>query len=143
MITIISDREKKMEKYKGFSLIELMIVVAIVAIIVTVAVPSYQDSLKKSKRSDAKAALLNVQMAQEKYRSNNPSYSTLANIGVTTSSPDGYYTIALVGTPNGTTFVATATPTGSQTGDSCGTFAVNQSGELTTGSYASSDCWNN
>lgn len=143
-----------MRKQTGFSLIELMIVVAIVAIIMVVAVPSYQDSLQKSRRADAKVALLDIQMAQEKFRSNNPTYATALNTtnfspskvivsGTTGTSPDGYYTIAFVGTPTASSFVATAAPTGAQTGDSCGTFAINQSGELSTGSYASTDCWNN
>ena len=136
----------------GFTLIELMIVVAIVAILAGVALPSYQGYIQRAKRADAKTSLLDVRLLQEKYRGNNPTYGTLAQIGapalsadgLSSTSADGHYTIAIVGTPTGTTYVATATPAvgGDQVGDSCGTFAINASGELTTaGTYASAECW--
>jgi type IV pilus assembly protein PilE len=69
---------------RGFSLIELMVAVAIVAVIAAVAYPSYQSSIRKGKRADAMAAISLVQQAQERWRSNNPSYSTnLGSLGVT------------------------------------------------------------
>ncbi|MDD5578393.1 MAG: type IV pilin protein [Methylobacter sp.] len=128
----------------GFTLIELMIVVAIIAILASIAYPAYQEYVKRAKRADAKTALLQAQMAQEKYRANNVSYGTLVQIGTSSTSPDGYYTIATVGTLDGTNYTVTATPAGSQIGDSCGTFAVKKSptndGPYYTG-YASATCW--
>jgi type IV pilus assembly protein PilE len=114
----------------GFTLIELLIVVVVIGILTAIAVPSYMDSVRKSRRADGKTALMTYAQAQEKYRANNPTYATtLASISINTTSPDGYYTIALVGTPNATSHSATATPTakGGQSSDSC-TFTVTQDG---------------
>jgi type IV pilus assembly protein PilE len=123
----------------GFTLLELMIVIAIIGILASIAYPAYTEHVKRSKRADAKTALLNVQLAQEKYRANHTSYGSLDDIGAADASPDGYYEIAISGTPDATTYTATATP--NYTDSACGTFALNQDGKLTTGGYASADCW--
>lgn len=131
----------------GFTLIELMITVAVVAILAGIAYPSYMEYVKKARRADAKAALLKVQLAEDKYRTNSTSYGTLAQIGVSAASPDQYYTIAIDGASlSATAYTATATPTGGQTGDSCGTFAVNQEGKTTSASVQTTtakvqECW--
>ncbi|MBY4678234.1 type IV pilin protein [Marinobacterium arenosum] len=125
----------------GFSMIELMVVVAIVAIIGAVALPSYNSYIQQSRRADAMAALFSLQIAQEKYRANNTSYgASVAAIGVAATSPEGYYTVA-VASSAANSFVGTAAPTGSQAGDACGTFAVDNTGPNYTGSYAAADCW--
>jgi type IV pilus assembly protein PilE len=128
------------KRSSGFTLIELMIVVVIIGILAGIAYPSYEEYLTHSKRSDAKAALLQAQMAQEKYRANHVTYGTLEQIGISSLSPDGYYTIA-VSNPTSTTYTITATPSRTQTDSTCGTFAVNQGGKDYSGSYASSACW--
>lgn len=129
---------------RGFTLLELMIAVAIVGILAAIAYPSYRESVMKSRRSDAKAALLQVQLAQEKWRANNPTYGTLAQIGVGATSGEGYYTIAVAGN-TATAYNATATPTGAQASDKCGTFTINQAGQKgVTGAaagYTAANCW--
>lgn len=129
--------------HKGFTLIELMIVVVVIAVLAALAIPAYQGYTEQARRADAKSALLAIQLAQEKYRANNTTYGTLAQINYPTSSPDGYYNVAVTvnaGPPS--TFVATASPTGKQAGDSCGDFAVNQDGPDYSGAYANqNDCW--
>ncbi|MGJ0486114.1 MAG: type IV pilin protein [Methylomicrobium sp.] len=134
-----------LKRNAGFTLIELMIVVAIVGILAGIAYPSYTEYVKKGRRADAKSALLQVQLAEEKYRTNNIGYGTLAQIGVSASSPDQYYTIA-VSSATATGYAATATPAGIQTGDSCGTFAVNEGGKTTSTSVQTTtakvqECW--
>ncbi len=104
---------------RGFTLIELMIAVAIVAIIVAVALPSYRDSVQKGRRAEAMTAFGNIQQAQERWRSNNPAYTTtLGNLG---SYSLDLYTMSLASPDSGTLntgYVIVADAKGSQLGDS-------------------------
>lgn len=136
------------KRLAGFTLIELMITVAIIGILAAIAYPSYTEYVTRAKRSDAKAALLQVQIAQEKYRANHTTYGTLANIGITSPSPDGYYTIAIPTdtSPTATTYKVTAAPLSPFADDTCGTFAVNQDGKTTSSSIQTTvakvnECW--
>jgi type IV pilus assembly protein PilE len=80
----------------GFTLVEMLIVVLVVAILAAIAVPTYNDSVRKSRRGDAMAALTAVQQAQERWRGNNSAYTTsFSDLGVSDSSPSDYYTLSL------------------------------------------------
>lgn len=121
----------------GVSLIELMIVVAIVGILAAIAYPSYQSQIRKSHRADAKTELLEIQIAQEKWFLQNNAYATsLSTLGFGSSSRHGYYSLSLSAT--GTTFTATAAPEGGQEDDSCGTYSITHTG---TKSPTTSGCW--
>jgi type IV pilus assembly protein PilE len=98
---------------RGFTLIELMIAVAVIGILAAIAYPSYQDSLRKSRRSDAINALGAAQLEQEKWRTNNTTYGTLANIGISATSSEGYYAISVAGSVNTTTCAGSGSPSGS------------------------------
>lgn len=131
---------------KGFTLIELMVVVAIVGILAAVAYPSYTEYVRKGRRSDGMAALAAVQQAQERWRSNNVSYGSLAQIGASTSSASGYYTISITGTPSATAYTAVATATGVQASDAkCTALSVSMAnGTITYGSSGTAtaaSCW--
>lgn len=80
---------------KGFTLIELMIVVVVVAVLAAIAIPAYQNYVERARRADAKSAILAIQLAQEKYRANNPTYGSLAQIGASNESPDKFYAISV------------------------------------------------
>jgi type IV pilus assembly protein PilE len=99
-----------MKKLKGFTLIELMIVVAIIAIIAAIAIPAYSDYVTRSKRADGKAALLTFVLDQEKYRASNPTYADAASIGLPANSADGYYTVTVSGAVSATSYSLIATP---------------------------------
>lgn len=88
-------------KNTGFTLIELMIVIAIIGILATIAFPAYQNYVMRTKRSDAKVALLALQQAMEKYRANCPQYPT--TIAATRSCSTGNYALAALNTPVTTT----------------------------------------
>lgn len=103
----------------GFTLMELMIVVAIVAILSAIAYPSYQDHIRKSRRAAAQSFLMDVAAKQQQYLIDARTYATsLAELKITTPpevSP--YYTINFESTPTATAFNAQATPQGTQTPD--------------------------
>jgi type IV pilus assembly protein PilE len=111
----------------GFSLIELMVVVAVAAILVAIAVPTYQSQVRHSRRTDAKTALLDMAVRQEKYLTLNNSYSsTASNLGYSAlgvSVGSNYYNMYVcVGTA--TTTTATTTPCTSYTSGQTGTSFV-------------------
>lgn len=127
---------------KGFTLIELMVTVAVVAILAMIAMPSYQAAVRKSRRADAQAYLSEMAIKQEKWRANNLTYSSdIAQVG---GPPAGakilsHYTFESVGTA--TTYSVTATPTGDQADDkqggtACDPLAIDQSGARTPAA-----CW--
>jgi type IV pilus assembly protein PilE len=105
---------------RGFTLIELMIAVAIVAMLGAVAFPSFMDSIRKSRRSDAVNALTAVQLAQERCRANNSAYCTsITNLRTAdppglelpTTTGNGYYTLSMdPATVTRTGYVVLATP---------------------------------
>lgn len=137
----------------GVTLIELMIVIVVVAILASIAVPSYRSYVLRSHRVEAKTALLNLAAAQEKFYLVNNTYATNAQLttappnglGLSATSERGWYTIAITG-GDATSFSATATATGTQTADGdCATFTINQLGQKTatkSGGGASTVCWN-
>jgi type IV pilus assembly protein PilE len=130
---------------RGMSLIELMVVVAIVALLATIAVPSYRQFLLKSHRAEAKAALLNLAAAQEKFYLQNNTYTddlTTAppgGLGLPATTENGHFTVAIAAGANAAGFTATATAAGGQAQDThCATFTINQAGAR---GATSSDCW--
>jgi len=120
-----------------------MIVVAIVAIISSIAIPSYRGYVLRANRSEAKTALLRIQAAQEKYYLSNNQYAnslTLLGFGTATTTERGFYTLQ-VNSPTVDTFTATATPAGSQVSDAeCASFSINESGNRLP-TLATSRCW--
>lgn len=111
---------------RGFSLIELLIAMAIVAILASVAVPAYQDSVRKGKRSDGEAALLRIEALQGRYLYEKGSYtSDLTDLGYSAAgnvdSAKGHYKVSVVGPtaacPIANCFVLRATPQANQADD--------------------------
>lgn len=131
---------------KGFTLIELMIVVAVIAIIAAIAYPSYQRHILKTRRIQAGGCLQNVAQFMERYRtSHNFSYS-----GATVDNDDfscmselaAFYTIAPVASSiQASTYTIKATATGGQTRDSCGDLTLDQAGNKTAHGADAQGCW--
>ena len=134
---------KRSDNVSGMTLIELLIVVAIVGILTAVAGPAWNDQVIKSRRADARNTLLAAQIEQEQYRANNLTYATSMSamgMGSFDSTTRDYYRVEVV-SADATGFLITATPNGNQANDStCNVFAVRQTGPEHSG-YAALSCW--
>lgn len=132
-----SDRRRSL----GFTLIELMITVAVVAILAAVAVPTYQDQVRKSRRAQAKADLVEYSQMAERFHTVQNTYQGFA-LPSTRSPREGataWYTMGIQQAAG--TFTITATPQGAQTKDKCGTMSINQASVKTPAEATVSGCW--
>jgi type IV pilus assembly protein PilE len=125
---------------RGFTLIEVMITVAIVGILTAVALPSYLDHVRKGRRAEAQAYLQTVATRQQQFLVDTRAFVDLATLGVAQpSAVAAHYTVTLArvaGPPP--TFSVTAVPTGAQAAERCGTLAIDQAGLKTA---AVAGCW--
>jgi len=144
-----------MRRVAGFTLIELMIVLAIIVILAMVALPSYREHVLKSNRTLAEGVLLEVAGRQEQFFVNNNQYATLltqlgysaATVGLnqereTGAAGSGIYNISF-SSASTTAFTAQALPTGGQTDDAkCATLSLTNLGvKGATGTGSTADCW--
>ena len=133
----------------GFTLVELMIVVAIIGVLSAVAIPAYQQSVRSGGRAEAQSLLLQVAANQERFYSDNNSYSANANplstpAVATLTSEAGLYQVAVAACAAGTIancFVATATPQGNQAADSCTTLTITNTGLKGATGDSVVNCW--
>ena len=130
----------------GFTLIELMIALAVAAVLASIAFPSYLSQIAKGRRGDGKQALVELAQKLERFHTERGTYAgaTLGNGGLYPAlSPSGYYSLSISSqTADG--FVIAATPRSSQAGDACGALGYNQLGDRTVGAGAPlrlEQCW--
>jgi type IV pilus assembly protein PilE len=138
---------------RGFTLIELMIVVVVVAILSSIAIPSYREYVRRSDRADAKTALLQNAQFLERNRTMSNRYDLDgagapiidASLPVTQSPANttAKYTITINPMATSYTLSAVPVPGGSMDGDGCGTFTLDQAGTKgVSGAYGMQRCWN-
>lgn len=124
--------KKVYKKAAGFTLMELMVVVAIIGILSAIAIPSYQESVRKSRRSDAHAGLSSMALEQENFRMINAAYASAFGTGSNdVKEPSSeYYSFAISGTSaSAYTLKATAKTGTSQVKDTgCTALSIDQSG---------------
>ncbi len=132
------------KKNRGFTLIELMIVVAIVGILSAIAYPNYAEFVRRGHRAEARAGLLQGAQWMERAATAMGSYPLTAAFPASLKLvPNDRYDIALVS--DGSTFTLTATPKGAQTGDKCGNYTLTNVGQRTANGASSGslfdECW--
>jgi len=124
---------------KGFTLIELMIVIVIIGILAAIGYPSYIDQVTKTKRSDGKVALMTAAQSLESCFTEYNAYDD-ANCAFAATSPEGHYAITIADAA--TTFTLTATPQASQADPVCANFTFTNAGvQGFSGTGTAAQCW--
>jgi type IV pilus assembly protein PilE len=133
---------------RGFTLLEVVIVCAIVAILASIAYPSYINSVQKSRRAEGTAALLGIASQLERFSTEHGGSYATATLGTgagavfANHTENSYYNLSLANLA-ATTYTIQAAPTGVQVGDPCGTFTYDQLGtkDVSGGSWTKAQCW--
>ncbi|WP_399679300.1 type IV pilin protein [Xenophilus sp.] len=130
---------------RGFTLIEVMIVVAVVAILAAIALPSYQEYVRRGHRAEARAGLMQAAQWLERVATATGLYLTDATEfpGELTKVNGQRYTISYAVGDDGASYKLTATPTGAQAGDKCGSYTLTQAGarEVEGATASKDECW--
>lgn len=125
---------------RGFTLIEVMMVVVIIAILTVIAYPSYQNYMQRARRIDAQTAILELSQYMERYYTTNGTY--VGAVLPFTASPKEdstkYYVLSL-SAQAADTYTLSAVPSGAQASDTCGTLTLNSTGAKTP---TTAGCWN-
>ena len=117
-------------KQRGFTLVELVIVISLIGILAMIAIPAYTDSVTKARRTDGQTALMDLMVRQERYYTERNTYATdLSDLGVSSSSPEGFYTLSAAACGAGITSCVLLTATAGTAQASDGNLTLNSRGQ--------------
>ncbi|MBD9479669.1 prepilin-type N-terminal cleavage/methylation domain-containing protein [Pseudoxanthomonas sp. PXM02] len=122
---------------RGFSLIEMMVVVAIIAIVASIALPSYNEHMRKSRRAAGTACLVQAAQQMERFYTTNLTYEDAPDAFTCDGDTDEFYAVT-GNVEDARSYTLSATPQGKQDGDSCGILTLDQQG---TRSPDTAGCW--
>lgn len=127
---------------KGFTLVELMIVVVVIAILTSIAIPSYSEYIRRTHRAHARAALLQTAQWMERVATAQGRYPSALAAGAG-EVEGGRYDDVVLSAVDDATFTLEAVPTGPQTVDKCGTFTLTNTGAkgVVGASLSAEECW--
>jgi type IV pilus assembly protein PilE len=124
---------------RGFTLIELMITVAVVAILAAVALPNYREHIRKSRRAEAQSFMMAVAARQQQFMVDTRAFAaTVDAVGIPVPANVSAAYTATMPAPGTSTFTLTLTPNADQASDKCGTLSIDQNGTKTA---AMTGCW--
>ncbi|GGI87881.1 type IV pilin protein [Halopseudomonas pertucinogena] len=126
---------------RGFTLIEIMLVVVVLGILATIALPSYQEHVRQARRAEVSTVMLESAQLLERHYTRHGTYDAEPAAPVPTQSPPtgaAVYRIAVSTAAEGFTLTATAVPGGIMAGDACASYSVNQVNQRTPDD---SKCW--
>jgi type IV pilus assembly protein PilE len=132
-----------MQRNRGFTLVELLVVMVIIAILAAIAIPSYRSYVLRSHRTDATRALNDLAARQESYFFSNNAYtSKLSDLGATSSVAGSFFTVGIASAST-TSYTLTATAQGNQAKDACTSFSLTRAGVQTSNGTTSdaANCW--
>ena len=141
---------------RGFTAMEILTAVAVVAVLAAIAIPSWRSHLLRVRRAEARDALTNLQAAQDRWFGGHARYATAAQLaapapdglGLAATTPGGRYAITLATSADGLGFLATAraiASAGQESDDRCAVFTIDHVGQMSAsdaaGADRSADCW--